>query len=108
MAIETATVTLNLKSISNGAKEGDRVSVVLCNDYARYENTLIKREFLEFCADSNGIVSMSLIETETMTEDTGEDVYYTLQAFENYYSRSFTVPKGSGTIDFFSLPDYSF
>ena len=101
---EKARIFLNLCDITADPKVGTKVQVILCNNFSIFGNNLIKREPEEFISDTNGVIEMFLLETTTMSTDTGEAVSYELSALNGSFTRQFTVPKGTLDENFFDLP----
>jgi hypothetical protein len=104
---ETAAITLNIYDILNTAQKNEMVQVELMEEYSTYSRALIDREVQTFRADAAGLVTMNLIETTTMSSEMGKTIYYKLSTLKNRYIRSFTVPKGTITANFFDLPTYT-
>jgi hypothetical protein len=104
---EKAHIVLNMFDVIDTADCSKPVYVEMNVNYAFYNGDIIRKEREMFKSNNAGIVSMDLIETTTMTEDTGTDVYYTLEIPSIDYKRSFTVPKGTISANFFDLPEYT-
>lgn len=73
---ERVRVRLNIFDIIDTAQKGDTVKVKMNVRSAWYGNDIIKQETKIFKADTDGVVIMDLIETDTLSDDTGTAVYY--------------------------------
>jgi len=105
-AIEKTRVMLNIFDVVGNAQSGDKVYVIMNQPVAIYGNNIIEREREEFCVDNDGMVTMYLTETDTLTEDTGSTVYYSAEAADGRYCKDFTIPKGTIDANLMSLPSY--
>jgi hypothetical protein len=107
---EKTNVYLNMFDVIDLPQKGDVITVRMNVPYAWYGNDLIQQEEETFRIDSSGTVTMPLIETETLTEDTfgtetGEtrQVYYEIKISGKLFAKV-SVPKGVGSINFKDLP----
>lgn len=105
--IETCRITLNVFDIVANASCRDKVYVEMNEQIAWYGKNLIEKEREMFEIGSDGIVVMNLIETTTLTTDTGTDIYYTINVSNGDYIKKFTVPKGTLDSDLVDLPAYT-
>jgi hypothetical protein len=92
--------------IKNQANCKAPIYVEMNEKYAFYGTDMIKKEREIFKTDKDGVLATDLIETETMTADTGKDIYYTLTIPDIKYTRNFTIPKGTISSNFLDLPVY--
>jgi len=105
--METCEIKFNLFELDKEAKEGDLVEVRMNEDSAYYDNNLVDGMVQSFYADSDGIVTMNLIETTTLTQDTGKQIYYNVRALSCNWERNILVPKSTFSADLFDLPVYT-
>lgn len=105
--IETCRVTLNVFDIVANASCKDKVYVEMNEPIAWYGKNLIEREREMFSVADDGVVVMNLIETSTLTVDTGTDIYYTVDVADGKYTKKFTIPKGTLDANLVDLPTYN-
>jgi hypothetical protein len=109
---EVCKIILNIVDITGGAWQCKSVNVNLCQAYAKYGKALVVRNSYTFYVQDDGLVKtedgedFELIETTTMTADTGEDVYYHLTTLDGEFSYTFTIPKGTLQANLLDLPVY--
>jgi len=90
-----------------GENYAEKESLVYINrEWAWYGNAQVRRD-KDFVLDldGDGVAEVDLIETDTMTADTGEDVYYILKI--GRYEKKFKIPKGTLEAEFIDLPEYT-
>jgi hypothetical protein len=105
--MEKTRIILNVFDVVGNAKAGDKVFALMNKKYAWYGKTLVEQEREEFCVDENGMATVWLLETDTLTQDTGSTIYYKVTAGYNEYVKYFTIPKGTLDANLVDLPDYT-
>jgi hypothetical protein len=107
---EKCKIYLNVFDIMDGVTEGDRVVVRMNVKSAWYGDDLIynKEEIFRIDAEGrvcneDGSIGMDLIETDTLTADTGESVYYNFNIHDRLHI-SKSVTKGLLQANFKDLP----
>lgn len=104
---ETANILLNLFDITGSPDCNVPAYVEMNERYAFYGDDLIQKERERYFPDKNGIINMDLLETDTLTADTGTDIYYTFTIPSIKYKYHFTVPKGTISANLIRLPEYT-
>ena len=104
-SIEKAAILFSIYDGVGNAQSGDKVYACINERYALYGKNVIQREREEFCIDDNGLVEMRLIETDTLTADTGRDIYWNISMPKNGFSVDKKIPKGTLNANLFDLPD---
>jgi hypothetical protein len=103
---ETTTVVMNLFDITGSPDCNVPAYVEMNENYAFYGDDIIQRERERYFPDKNGIITMTLLETDTMTNDTGTDIFYTFSIPSIKYKKHFTIPKGTISAGLVNLPEY--
>ena len=103
---EKCTLRFDVTTIFETGYKEAKVEIFMSREWAWYGTTQVRRDRdTHLDVDDDGIVETDVYETDTMTADTKEDVYYTLKA--GRYQRKFTVPKGTGAANIMDLPEYT-
>ena len=103
---ETVEVYLNFFNITGLTHCNIPLYVTMNEDYAFYEGDIIRRERERFFVDKDGLFKVNLYETDTMTAETGKDIYYTFILPSNRLVKHFTIPKGTVSANLLDLPTY--
>jgi len=93
----------NIYDIVDDPQSNEQICINMNVEYAFYGNEIIKREQIKFKTDVNGYFEFDLLETDTLTQDTGKDVWYEVN-IAGRYTDNVKVPKFSGLIHFRQLP----
>jgi hypothetical protein len=104
--VEKAKIYVNLFDAVGNAKAGSKAYVEMNEDYAYYGKTLIQNEREMFCVSKSGVIEMYLTETETMSLDTGKDIYYTVTIEGTDFCKKFQIAKGLLEEDLLDIPSY--
>ncbi len=108
---EKVIISLNLFDVLDSPRKGCKVEVEMNVKNARYGTDLIKNEKKVFYSDEDGNVTMTLIETTTLSDDTFPDtgdnniVYYKFNIDEGKLVEKRTVTKGLSSVNYFTLPE---
>jgi hypothetical protein len=107
LTIETCEIPIRLVDYTNSVVKNPRVSLSL-NRYDLWygDKAIITWDRTRLAdADKKGVTTLSLVETDTLSDDNGGvDVYYTLQI--GSYIKKFTIPKGTFNSTIEDLPEY--
>jgi hypothetical protein len=75
--------------------------------YAWYGSELIAKQNERFFSNSTGSFIMNLLETDTLTQDTGKEIYYTFTYPSAMFKKKFTIPASTLTANLLDLPTYT-
>ena len=90
MSIETAKIVFNIADVTGTTGCDTSVFVRMNEPHAWYGSNLIAKQRERFFPNENGSVIMNLIETSTLTDSTGTEIFYTLSVPSMKFKKKFT------------------
>lgn len=102
-----STIRFNAIDVSGNFSCNYPAYVRMNEKYAWYGSELIAKQTERFFSNSNGSFIMNLLETDTLTQDTNKEIYYTFTYPSVGYVKKFTIPASTLSANLIDLPNYT-